>query len=147
MTPSRYIEFKEQESEHRPFQDIANNLNFIIKQQNACKLIVNETIAKSIGLDVEKYVKDKELSKQIADNLKKIGIELAVDDYIQFTKNKNEFVFKCNDKELLPEIMLEFLSLWKSRIILLNSMQKQYLAELRDALLPFLMSGKMAGLE
>lgn len=147
LTPSRYIEFKEQESEHRPFQDIANNLNFIIKQQNACKLIVNETIAKSIGLDVEKYVKDKELSKQTADNLKKIGIELAVDDYIQFTKNKNEFVFKCNDKELLPEIMLEFLSLWKSRIILLNSMQKQYLAELRDALLPFLMSGEMAGLE
>lgn len=143
LTPSRYIEFKEQESEHRPFQDIANNLNFIIKQQNTCKLIVNETIAKSIGLDVEKYVKDKELSKQTADNLKKIGIELAVDDYIQFTKNKNEFVFKCNDKELLPEIMLEFLSLWKSRIILLNSMQNQYLAELRDALLPFLMSGKI----
>lgn len=112
-------------------------------EQNACKLIVNETIAKSIGLDVEKYVKDKELSKQTADNLKKIGIELAVDDYIQFTKNKNEFVFKCNDKELLPEIMLEFLSLWKSRIILLNSMQNQYLAELRDALLPFLMSGKI----
>lgn len=67
----------------------------------------------------------------------------VVDDYIQFTKNKNEFVFKCNDKELLPEIMLEFLSLWKSRIILLNSMQNQYLTELRDALLPFLMSGKI----
>ena len=143
LKPSRYIEFKEQESEHRPFQDIADNLNFIVSQQNACKLIINETIAKSIGLDVERYVKDREASKQSAEDLKKLGIELAIYYYIQFTKNKNEFVFKCNDKELLPEILLEFFSLWKSRIILLNSMQEQYLAELRDALLPDLMSGKI----
>lgn len=143
LTPSRYIEFKEQESEHRPFQDIADNLNYILQQKNACKLVINETIARSVGLDAELFVRGREVSKQSAEDMKKIGIELAVDDHIQFTKNKNEFVFKCNDKELLPEILLEFFSLWKSRIILLNSMQDQYLTELRDALLPDLMSGKI----
>ena len=66
-----------------------------------------------------------------------------VEDYIQFTKNKNEFVFKCNDKELLPDILIQFFNVWKNQIALLNTMQNQYLAELRDALLPDLMSGKI----
>lgn len=143
LTPSRYIEFKEQESEHRPFQDIADNLNYILRQKNACKLVINETIARSVGLDAELFVRNREASKQSAEDMKKIGIELAVDDHIQFTKNKNEFVFKCNDKELLPEILLEFFNLWKSRIILLNDMENQYLGELRDSMLPDLMSGKI----
>lgn len=143
LTPSRYIEFKEQEGEHRPFQDIADNLNYILRQKNACKLVINETIARSVGLDAELFVRDREASKRMKVNMAEIGIKLEADDYIQSTKNKNEFVFKCNDKELLPEIMLEFLSLWKSRIILLNSMENQYLAEMRDALLPDLMSGKI----
>lgn len=143
LTPSRYIEFKEQESEHRPFQDIADNLNYILRQKNACKLVINETIARSVGLDAELFVRDREASKRMKVNMAEIGIKLEADDYIQSTKNKNEFVFKCNDKELLPEIMLEFLSLWKNRIILLNSMENQYLAELIDALLPDLMSGKI----
>lgn len=143
LTPSRYIEFKEQESEHRPFQDIADNLNFIIRQRNACKLIVNETVARSIGLDAELFVRDGEASTRTREDMATMGIKLEADDYFQATKNKNEFAFKCNDKELLPEIMLEFMSLWKSRILLLNSMEKRYLEELRDALLPDLMSGKI----
>lgn len=58
-------------------------------------------------------------------------------------KNKNEFMFKCNDKDLLPDIFIHFLSIWKNQISLLNTMQNQYLVELRDALLPDLMSGKI----
>ena len=68
---------------------------------------------------------------------------IEVEDYIQFTKNKNEFVYKCNDKEILPQILLQFLSVWKNQIALLNTMQNQYLAELRDAMLLYLMSGKL----
>lgn len=74
---------------------------------------------------------------------KTLGIDIEVEDYIQFTKNKNEFVFKCNDKEILPEILIQFLSVWKNQVALLNTMQNQYLAELRDTLLPDLMSGKI----
>ena len=72
-----------------------------------------------------------------------LDINLTLSDYIQFTKNKNEFVFKCNDKEILPDIFLQFFSVWKNQIALLNSMQNQYLKELRDAVLPDLMSGKL----
>ena len=75
--------------------------------------------------------------------MKKIGVDVEIEDYIQFTKNKNEFVFKCNDKELFPDIFNHFLSIWKNQISLLNTMENQYLSELRDSLLPDLMNGKI----
>lgn len=142
LTPSRYIEFAEQEQKHRDFQEIADNINYISRMQNSCKLIINETIAKKLGLDIETFKKGKENSKAIKEQMKPLGIDIEIEDYIQFTKNKNEFVFKCNDKELLPDILLQFFYVWKNQIALLNTMQNQYLAELRDALLPYLMSGK-----
>lgn len=143
LMPSRYIEFCEQEQLHRSFQEIADNINYIGRMQNACKLIINETIAKKIGLDVELYNQSKENSKKIQNQMKHLGIRIETEDYIQFTKNKNEFVFKCNDKELLPEILMQFFAVWKNQIALLNTMQNNYLSELRDALLPDLLSGKL----
>lgn len=143
LMPSRYIEFCEQEQPHRSFQEIADNINYISRMQNACKLVINETIAKGLGLDMETFKQGKENSKQMQEQMKSLGIDLEIEDYIQFTKNKNEFVFKCNDKEFLPDILIQFFNVWKNQIALLNTMQNQYLAELRDALLPDLMSGKI----
>lgn len=143
LVPSKYIEFEEREQTHRDFQEIADNINYISRMQNACKLVINETIAKQLGFDKEIYKESKENSAQIQERMKAIGINVEVEDYIQFTKNKNEFMFKCNDKELMPDILLHFLMIWKNQIALLNTMQNQYLAELRDALLPDLMSGKI----
>lgn len=143
LMPSRYIEFCEQEQTHRSFQEIADNINYISRMQNACKLVINETIAKGLDLDMETFKQGKENSRQMQEQMKSLGIDLEIEDYIQFTKNKNEFVFKCNDKELLPDIFLQFFAVWKNQIALLNTMQNQYLAELRDALLPDLMSGKL----
>ncbi len=147
LTPSRYIKFAEQEQTHRSFQEIADNINYITKMQNACKLVINETIAKKIGFDIETFKKEIQTSKEISKTQSKLGIKLGTSDYIQFTKNKNEFVFKCNDKELLPDILLQFLAVWKSQIALLNTMQNKYLEELRDALMPGLMSGKIQNIE
>lgn len=143
LIPSRYIEFEEQDQKHRDFQEIADNINYISRMQNACKLVINETLAKEFGFDIDLYKKSKENSKETKEQMKALGIEVEIEDYIQFTKNKNEFVFKCNDKELLPDIMPQFLMIWRNQIALLNTMQNQYLAELRDALLPDLMSGKI----
>lgn len=143
LIPSRYIEFVEQEQRHRDFREIADNINYISHMQNACKLVINETIAKNLGLDVDKFKKCKENSKSVKEQMKPLGIDVEVEDYIQFTKNKNEFIFKCNDKELLPDILLQFFGVWKNQITLLNTMQNQYLTELKDALLPDLMSGKL----
>ena len=143
LLPSVYIEFCEQEQQHRNYQEIADNINYISRMQNACKLVINETIAKSLGMDVETFKQSKENSEEVKKQMKSFGIDIATEDYIQFTKNKNEFVFKCNDKELLPDILLQFFSIWKNQISLLNTMQNEYLRELRDALLPDLMSGKI----
>ena len=147
LSPSMYfdVNIEDFESEpHRDFQEIADNVNYISRMQNACKLVINETIAKQLGFDIETYKQDKEISKRMQEKMKPLGIDIQVEDYIQFTKNKNEFVFKCNDKELLPDIFIQFLNVWKNQIALLNTMQNKYLAELRDALLPDLMSGKLA---
>lgn len=141
LVPSRYIAFDEQEQKHRDYHEIADNINYISRMQNSCKLVINETIAKQLGIDIETFKKGKENSKQLQEQMKPLGIDIEVEDYIQFTKNKNEFVFKCNDKEILPDILIQFLSMWKNQIALLNTMQNQYLEELRDALLPDLMSG------
>ena len=143
LMPSRYIEFCGQAQTHRNFQDIADNINYISRMQNACKLVINETIAKSLGLDMETFKQGKKNSEEMRTQMKTLGIDIEVEDYIQFTKNKNEFVFKCNDKEILPDIFLQFFAVWKNQIALLNRMQNQYLAELRDAILPDLMSGKI----
>lgn len=144
LTPSRYIEFDEKENKHRPFQEIADNINYITRMQNACKLVINETIAKNLGLDIEVFKKEIENSKELVKTQSEIlGVKIETSDYIQFTKNKNEFIFKCNDKEILPDMLLQFFSVWKNQIALLNTMQNQYLAELRDAILPDLMSGKI----
>lgn len=134
-----------EDSKHRDLQEIADNINYITKTQNACKLVINETIAKKMGFDIQLYKNESKNSNQLADEQSELlGIKIEKSDYIQFTKNKNEFMFKCNDKELLPDIFIHFLTIWKNQIALLNTMQNQYLSELRDAELPELMSGKMS---
>lgn len=144
LNPARYIEYElTKEEQHRNYKEIAENLNYIAKMQNSCKLVINETIAKKLGLDIDLYKDSKKNSLETQKEMKSIGINFEVEDYIQFTKNKNEFCFKCNDKEILPDILLQFFSVWKNQIALLNTMQNQYLTELRDALLPDLMSGKI----
>lgn len=145
LAPNRYISYDfSQESEHREIQDIVMNINYITQMQNSCKLVINETLAKKFGLDIELYKESKKQSIESHDTMKELlGLELETEDFIQFTKAKNEFVFKCNSKDILPEILIQFLAVWKNQIALLNTMQNQYLTELRDAMLPDLMSGKL----
>ena len=148
LAPSMFFDVSIEDFEddkHRDFQEIADNINYITKMQNACKLVINETIARKLGFDVQLYKDENKNSNQFADEQSKLlGIKIKKSDYIQFTKNKNEFAFKCNDKELLPDIFIHFLTIWKNQIFLLNTMQNQYLTELRDAELSELMSGKIS---
>lgn len=143
LTVSRYIKFETQEVKHRNLQEIADNINYITKMQNSCKLVVNETIAKSLGLDIEQFKESKQQSIKTSKQMKALGLDFVSEDYITFTKAKNEFVFKCNDKDIFPEILRQFFAVWKNQIAVLNTMQHQYLTELRDALLPDLISGKI----
>lgn len=146
LAPNRYIQYdySNQESEHRNLKDIVMNINYITQMQNSCKLVINETLAKKFGLDIELYKQSKQQSIDMHDTMKELlNLELETEDYIQFTKAKNELCFKCNSKEILSDIFIQFLSVWKNQIALLNTMQNQYLTELREAMLPDLMSGKL----
>lgn len=146
LTPARYLAFEEREALHRDYADIVADLNRTIADKNVLKLTVNETIAKSLGL-YEFGIMQKEArenAKAMNDGLGKlIGCEILADDYISLTKNKNEIKFENNSKDKLSTIFLSILQMYKQHIIYLNNEENRYLAELRDALLPDLMSGKL----
>nr|DAX28067.1 MAG TPA: N-6 DNA Methylase [Caudoviricetes sp.] len=149
LVPSKYIEMEVKKEEKRPYIDIIRDLNRVIRQRNLCKCTINESLAKSIGLDVDLYKKEKENSKTIAKSfrelLQSLGVsaEIEKSDYISFSKNKNEFKFENNSKEDLSHILIMIFEQWKTMTYFLNLEENRYLAELKDALLPDLMTGKI----
>lgn len=145
LTPSRYIEIEEEKSASRPFKDIVNDLNRVINEKNACKLTLNETLAKSIGFDIELYKKDQtESFKELNDLLVNLGADKIIKhDYFRTTKNKNEIKFENNSKDILSSILMIVLNNWKHHLYYLNTEENRYIAELRDALLPKLMNGEI----
>lgn len=144
LVTSRYIELQYKEQPHRPYTDIVKNINDIIRARNSCKLIINESLAKQFGIDVELYKSSIKNSKDICKNIKEtLGEKLIEDDYISFTKNKNEICFKSNDKDVLSHLFRFFILRFQQDLDLLNNMENVYLEELRDAMLPDLMSGKI----
>lgn len=146
LLPSHYIPFIFKETPHREYADIVTDLNKVTKEKNCCKLIINETIAKQIGIcDVFCINKNAELEKE--DFWKSIEIicntKIMKSDYIKLTKNKRELSFVNNSKEQVSTIFLSIMQMWKQHIMYLNQQENIYLSELRDALLPDLMSGKV----
>lgn len=143
IAPNRYVKFEYTEPTHRSYADIVADLNRIIAEKNCCKLIINETLAKRLGFDVDIYKQDA-IDNEFADFIVKIaGDKILKHDYIQFTKNKNEFAFKNNNSEFISTILTSILQTWKQHVMYLNEAENRYLAELKDALLPELMSGKL----
>ena len=143
LAPSRYVKFKYIETAHRNYADIVADLNRVIAEKNCCKLVINETLAKRLGFDVDLYKKDA-IDSNFTDFITKIaGDKILKSDYIQFTKSKNEFTFKNNGAEFISTILTSILQTWKQHIMYLNQTENRYLAELRDAVLPELMSGKL----
>jgi hypothetical protein len=146
LTPSRYIEMEYSQDIHRSYKDIVSDLNRTVEQKNLCKLTINETIAKSLGL-YEFGIMQKqarEIAQSMNEGLGKIlGVKIAQDDYISLTRNKNEIKFENNSKEALSDIFMMIMQMYKQHIVYLNNEENRYLAELREALLPDLMSGRI----
>ena len=121
-----------------------SDINRIIAEKNSCKLVINETLAKALGLDVAMFKADTAYNEQNEFYKKISGQSILKQDYIQFTKNKNEFTFKANNPEHLSTIFTAVFQMWKQHIMYLNEQENILLAEFRDALLPDLMSGKIS---
>ena len=129
---------------HRSYGDILSDINRVRNEQNCCKLVINETLAKRFGFDTELYSREQN-DKNFNDLLFKLtGEKLKKTDYVQFTKNKNEFTFKNNSSDAVSSILVSIMSIWKQHIMYLNNEENRYLAEMRDALLPDLMSGNIS---
>lgn len=143
LLTSRYIDMEEFEENHRSYADIVNDINRITQEKNACKLTLNETLAKGMGFDTELYEQDQQ-DTGLNDLLVKLGADkLEKQNYFVTSKKKNEIKFENNSKETLSSILIMILQNWKQHIFYLNQEENRYLAELRDALLPELMSGKI----
>lgn len=143
LVPSRYIEFQEREFKHREYADIVADINRITVEKNACKLTINESLAKTLGFDIDLYKQDQQ-ENGLNELLKKLGAEpLIRQNYFTASKNKNEIKFENNSKDILSSVLVMILNTWKQHIYYLNNEENIYLAELRDALLPDLMSGKI----
>lgn len=143
LLPSHYFDIVIPKNIHRPFSDIVNDINRVVNEKNCCKLTMNETLARNFGFDLKLY-KPEEDNDEMNAVLKQIGAEpLVKKDYFATSKKKNEIKFENTSKEMLSSILIMILDTWKQHIFYLNQEENRYLAELRDALLPDLMSGKL----
>lgn len=143
LAPSHYIEFKGKESVRRSYDDIMNDINRIVVEKNACKLTINESLAKMLGFDVDLYKEDQDTG-ELDKLLERVGAQkMKKHDYFKASKNKNEIKFENNSKDNLSSVLTMILTTWKQHIFYLNTEENRYLAELRDALLEDLMSGKV----
>ena len=143
LLPSRYIDMAEVEEKHRNYADIVADINRIVREKNACKLTINEKIAKDIGFDIESYKEDQQ-DTGLNKLLEKLGAErLEKQNYFVTSKNKNEVRFENGGKEIMSSILMMIMQMWRQHIYYLNTEENRYLAELRDAILPDLMSGKI----
>ncbi len=137
FAPTKYLDIKYTQSERRTYADIIKDLNRVIEKRNSCKLVINETVAKNIfGFDVEIYKKEQQI--QLPECL---DLKIVKDDYITFTKNKNELTFKNNSKMEISEVFMLVMNLWKHHVMLLNTEENRLLSELRDKLIPDLLGG------
>lgn len=143
LLATHYMEIEYEPEPHRSYKDIVNDINRITTEKNACKLTINESLAKAIGFDVELYKQDQK-DNGLNELLEKLGADkLIKQNYFVTSKNKNEVKFENGSKEIMSSVLMMIMQMWKQHIYYLNNEENKYLAELRDALLPELMSGKI----
>lgn len=145
LLASHYIDFVEIENVHRDYGEIIADLNRVITEKNGLKLTMNESLAKSIGLyDIFLMFKQsEETNKEMNEMLKFTEKEIIKENFIAMSKKAGELKFENGSKTDITTILLSVLQMWKQHIMYLNNEENRYLIELRDALLPDLMSGKI----
>lgn len=145
--PGWYIDIKVEETITRSYEDILKDLERILKQKNQNKLTINEVWAKELGFlkIYEEATEGDNLIEEISNTLNttlNLGIELPKQDFIRLTKYK-ELKWENKDKEELSSAITIALQTWKTMLHYFNKEENRYLKELRDKLLPDLMSGNL----
>ena len=142
LRPSVYIEPAKKDAIHRPYKEIVQDINHVVSQKNMLKLTINKTLARNFGIDTELFSNNID-DKPLNDLLEKLaGEKIIKTDCVTFTA-KAVLKFENTSKEEISPILMLIFSGYKQHIYHLNQEENRYLAELRDALLPDLMSGKL----
>lgn len=137
IRPTSYIQKTLPQVAHRSFHDIAEDYNRIIRFKNAIHVTFNETAAKRLGYDtLKREVVDLSKSFEV------VGEKVEKENWLTFTKSDG-IVIKCSTKDDLPEVVTQFLCSWSNRLFFLNCEANRLLAEMRDAMLPELLSGRI----
>lgn len=169
ITPQRYIDFKEEKDETRSFEAIIDDINKCTADKNKFKITMNLTILKKLEDWTELYEKEgknneiidqfnqvisqaKELqelyknSNQITDDLNATMFytdkKLINENWLKTTRSAKNTIQNTDPKELC-EVYMQNLSNCMMMIRYLNNRQSEYFMELRDKLIPLLMSGEL----
>lgn len=149
IQPGRYVQSAAEEKQTRPLEDIVADINKIVKERNAFKITMNEGVARQFGLyDLAERLKE---SNKITDDMNEkhapLGFKFEKSDYFMLSKNAKEIKLENKNKEEISSIFMILLPMiipmYKQHIFYLNNRENELLAELRDALLPKLMSGEI----
>ena len=145
LTPARYVGAERVEDSHRPFTHIIDDINRIVAEKNAVKITCNETLARDLGLLELKndLVASKQNMKGLDRIFKLFGRDAMPENWFATTKNKNELSIESNNKSGLSSLFSIIMPIWSQHLHYLNDEENRLLAELRDALLPKLMSGEL----
>lgn len=146
LQTSRYIEHKNEEPEHRPLSEIANDIHRLSVNKNAVKLTINETLARDFGMsELSDLMKqNNDLIAENNKNMKQIGINLNLSSDRYITTSKSRVLkIELMDKEKVPTIFNIIMLLLIQRYTFFNDEEDKLMRELRDALLPELMSGRI----
>lgn len=139
---SRYISFQAKETAHRPYADIMADINRVARERSLLKITCNETLAKQLGLYEAAQLEGENSGESLNKIFELLGGHYESRRYITLTKSK-EFKVENQDKEIWSSLINFFLQMWKQHIYYLNNEENRLLAELRDAMMPELMSGKL----
>ena len=146
LAPKRYIEIDFGEAEHRSYKDIIADLNRIIESKNGLKITINENMAKSLGVyDLAMdFKRSKEINKAMNEMISSLdlGTKIKNEDVVTLSRNK-ELKFEVKNFDRMPELVNLFMTMWTQFIMTANNEENRLLVELRDALLPDLMTGKI----
>ena len=145
--PSRFIEFKSNEEQHRAYADIVADLRKVAKEKSAVKITMNQTLAKSLGWDKIAELQDEGIKNGDAINggiIKILGLDpIECSPYITLSKRAGEIKIENTSKDSVSSLVMTFLPMFKQHLYYLNTVENELLVELRDAVLPDLMSGKI----
>lgn len=145
LSPNRYLERESEIPKHRSYTDIVSDLNSISMLRGGLKITINKNIAKSLGLQelLEGFEKEEIINKHLEEAFRAIGFKKKYNRPLVTTANR-ELKIEVKDFERIPEFLSLFLTMWRQYMIEMNNRENFYLIELRDALMPDLMSGRIS---